>query len=363
MADHLYIATRKGLMMYARNGKGWAHKSTAFLGSPVSMLLVSSDNRTIFAALNLGHFGVKLHRSIDGGATWKELEPPKHAKVETADAEAQAKAPSVAEIWGLAWAGPDKPGQLWAGATPGLFHSPDLGETWTLNEPLWNMPERARWFGGGTVNPALHSICVDRRNSNRIAVAVSCGGVSLSEDGGKTWIVAGHGLRSDYVPPGQQDDPAIQDVHLMVQSPADPKVWWIQHHNGIFRSDNDLKKWDEITSSPISHFGFAVAAHPKDGNTAWFVPAKKDEHRYPVDGNMAVQRTTDGGKTFEVLRRGLPQGNAFDLIYRHGLAVDDTGNRLAMGSTTGSVWTSDNGGDAWTLLSAHLPPVYAVRLA
>jgi hypothetical protein len=58
----------------------------------------------------------------------------------------------------------------------------------------------------------------------------------------------------------------------------------------------------------------------------------------------------------------LPQGNAFDLIYRHGLSVDATGQSLAMGSTTGAVWTSDNAGDEWSLLSAHLPPVYAVKV-
>jgi hypothetical protein len=32
-----------------------------------------------------------------------------------------------------------------------------------------------------------------------------------------------------------------------------------------------------------------------------------------------------------------------------------------MGSTTGSLWVSDNGGDAWQLVNAHLPPIYAVR--
>ncbi len=76
-----------------------------------------------------------------------------------------------------------------------------------------------------------------------------------------------------------------------------------------------------------------------------------------------VTLSEDGGKTFDVLRKGLPQENAFDLIYRHALVVDETGQRLAMGSTTGSVWTSDDSGEAWTLLSAHLPPVAALRLA
>jgi photosystem II stability/assembly factor-like uncharacterized protein len=92
------------------------------------------------------------------------------------------------------------------------------------------------------------------------------------------------------------------------------------------------------------------------------VPAIKDEMRLPRDGALSVTRTTDGGKTWQSFREGLPQRDAFDLIYRHGLDVDETGTRLAMGSTTGALWTSDNAGESWQLLNAHLPPVYAVRL-
>jgi hypothetical protein len=33
-----------------------------------------------------------------------------------------------------------------------------------------------------------------------------------------------------------------------------------------------------------------------------------------------------------------------------------------MGSTTGSLWVSDNAGEKWQLINAHLPPIYAVRL-
>jgi photosystem II stability/assembly factor-like uncharacterized protein len=362
MAERMYAATRKGLMIYARDKNGWRHATTAFLGQPVSMVLASADNKTVFAALNLGHFGTKLHRSDDGGATWTELEAPKFPKVE--GGEKDAKAPAVNAIWALAWADPKNPKALWCGAAPaGLFYSPDLGATWTLNDPLWSMPERERWFGGGTVDTAMHSICVDPRDAKRVAVGVSCGGVTVTEDGGKTWRVAGHGLRSDYTPPDQVEDPVVQDVHLLVQCAADPKVWWIQHHNGIFRSTDDLKSWHEIKSSPVSHFGFPVAVHPKNPDVAWFAPAQKDEFRIPVNGKVVVQRTRDGGKSFDVLSRGLPQENAFDLVYRHGLTVDETGNRLAMGSTTGALWTSDNGGEDWTLISAHLAPIAAVRMA
>lgn len=106
-----------------------------------------------------------------------------------------------------------------------------------------------------------------------------------------------------------------------------------------------------------------MAVHPRDGNTAWFVPAVKDETRVPVDGRLVVTRTRDGGASFEPLQQSFPQQSAFHLIYRHGLDISADGAELAMGSTTGGLWWSGDQGDRWELVSAHLPPIYAVRFA
>jgi hypothetical protein len=106
-----------------------------------------------------------------------------------------------------------------------------------------------------------------------------------------------------------------------------------------------------------------VVVHPDDPNIAWFVPGIKDEKRIPVDGALVVTRTRDGGKSFKSLKKGLPQKHAYDLIFRHGLAIDETGDKLAMGSTTGGVWVSEDQGDSWQSVSHSLPPVYAVRFA
>jgi len=32
-----------------------------------------------------------------------------------------------------------------------------------------------------------------------------------------------------------------------------------------------------------------------------------------------------------------------------------------MGSTTGGLWASDDGGDSWATVSLNLPPIYAVQ--
>jgi hypothetical protein len=168
---------------------------------------------------------------------------------------------------------------------------------------------------------------------------------------------------AEYMPPERRDDPAIQDPHRVVQCAASPDMLWAQHHNGIFRSEDLGRSWSHVTAARPSSFGFAVCVHPRRPGTAWFVPAVKDECRVPVDGHVVVARTRDGGKTFEVLRQGLPQHHAYDLVYRHGLDVDASGARLAMGSTTGSLWVSEDEGTSWVPVTTHLPPIYCVRFA
>ena len=104
-----------------------------------------------------------------------------------------------------------------------------------------------------------------------------------------------------------------------------------------------------------------AAVHPSDGDCAWFAPAAADQQRIPIDGALIVNRTRDGGRSFDTLRSGLPRSDCYDLVYRHGLAVADDGRTLLMGSTTGGLWASGDAGDSWTTVFAHLPPIYAVR--
>jgi hypothetical protein len=366
MSDRIHVGTRKGLFTVERGAGGWRVTGAAFLGDPVSMTLSDTGDNTLYAALNLGHFGAKFHRSTDAGKTWNEVGipafPADPSEQATAEAATEAKAPSLKQIWALETGGPGRAGFLWAGTIPGgLFTSTDRGESWTLVSSLWDMPERKQWFGGGADHPGIHSVCVDPRDSRRVLVGVSVGGAWLTENGGDTWTVRSQGMRAAFMPPEKQYDPVVQDPHRIVQCPAAPEVFWCQHHNGVFRSTNGGKEWTEVTTVKPSVFGFGVVVHPRDPDTAWFVPAVKDECRIPVDGKMVAARTRDGGKTFTVLREGLPQEHAYDLVYRHALDIDDTGDRLAMGSTTGGLWISEDQGDSWREGSAHLPPVYSVR--
>ena len=211
--------------------------------------------------------------------------------------------------------------------------------------------------------PGLHSICIDPHDSRRVWIAVSTRGIWFTGDAGATWSQRGEGMRADHVPPELTHDPIAQDLHCLVQAPSDPSRMWVQQHNGIFVSSDEGRTFTELTGVQPSVFGFPVVVHPRQPDTAWFVPGVKDEKRYPVGGRLVVTRTRDGGRSFDILTKGLPRERAYDVVYRHALAIDGTGDRLAFGSTTGNLWVSEDQGDSWACVSNTLPPVHAVRFS
>lgn len=362
MNERIFVATRKGLFSFVSD----AIERVSFLGDAVSLSLYDRRDGTLYAALGLGHFGVKLRRSRDLGVTWEEIAAPAFPPMPEGHVETLADGRPwpwrVEQIWSLE-AGA-REGELWCGTIGGgLFRSRDRGETWELVRSLWDHPKRKEWFGGGADMPGIHSICVDPKSAGSLLVGVSCGGAWRTRDDGETWELSAEGMFAAFMPPPRRNDPAIQDPHRIVQCKGAPSRLWCQHHNGVFRSDDEGRTWLEVPDVKPSVFGFAVAVHPTDPDTAWLVPAVKDETRVPVDAKVVVSRTRDGGKTWEVLDRGLPPPPAYDLTYRHALDVDSAGARLAFGSTTGSLWITEDAGDRWRCLSTHLPPIYAVRFA
>jgi len=357
MTERLHVGTRKGLFELARGRAGWDIEAVHFLGEPVTAVL--DHDGVVYAALDLGHFGAKLWRRARGEA-WREVGVPQFPPKpdETQD---DPHPWSLGKIWALEPGG--VAGRLWAGTMPGgLFRSDDNGLSWALNETLWRMPERKRWMGvAGGEQPGINSVLIDPRDPDDIRVGVSTAGMWVSGDGGLSWRVINRGMYNEYMPPELMGEPIAQDIHRLARCAAQPDIVWCQHHNGVFRSEDGGANWRELAAIRPAKFGFAVAAHPRDPLTAWFVPAVKDERRVAVEGRVVVARTRDGGGSFEVLTRGLPQRHAYDLVWRHALAVDPTGEVLAFGSTSGGLWVSEDGGESWTMPDARLPPIAAVR--
>lgn len=110
MSDRMLLATHKGFFTVERRGASgtpqWTISQTAFPGDPVSMVLFDSRDSTTYAALNLGHFGVKLHRSTDGGKTWDECAAPVYPgqpapTVPGTEPPAGPRGDTVQQVWSL----------------------------------------------------------------------------------------------------------------------------------------------------------------------------------------------------------------------------------------------------------------------
>lgn len=364
----LLVATRKGAFLY-RSDKGrraWRVTGPLFFGHIVHHLVLDprtgpKGRRTLLAATSTGHLGPTLMRSTDLGRTWQEsTRPPAFPKAGKGE-----KGRAVDHTFWLTPGHASEPGVWYAGTSPqGLFRSEDDGLTWSGVAGFNDNPKYVDWTGGekdGTPDgPKLHSINVDPRDAKRLYVAMSSGGVFESRDRGASWKPLNEGVLADFRP--DKFPEYGQDAHCVRVHPLAPDVLWQQNHCGIFRSTDGARTWSACSKKgSVVHFGFAIAADERDPAQAWVVPAVADECRVAPGGKLVTAHTHDGGKSWKLAKRGLPQRDVYDVVYRH--ALDQRAGTLCFGSTTGNVYVSDDRGVSWTCVANHLPPVYSVRFA
>jgi photosystem II stability/assembly factor-like uncharacterized protein len=358
MASELLLGTRKGLaILTERNGK-WAVSCEAFPGIPVSHACQDTRAGKLWAGQDNGHWGVKLQRSGDRGASWDEIEAPKYPDGTTRH---DGELASNTYVWLIQPGAADKPDELFIGTEPGgLFKSADGGETFELVDGLWSHESRTsgQWFGGGRDHPGLCSLIIDPRDSQHMWAGISVGGVFETTDGGETWLGRNKGLKACYLP-----NPSAEyghDPHYIVSSPANPDVLWQQNHCGVFRSADGGQNWQDVSQEGgPAYFGFAIAVDEQDADTAWLIPAIDAEYRIPINRSLCVLRTEDGGQTWTEHRAGLPQDDCYDIAFRH--ALDVSGDRLAFGTTSGNIYFSEDRGDTWDCIAHNLATVYSVK--
>jgi photosystem II stability/assembly factor-like uncharacterized protein len=382
--SNILVGTRKGTFIVEKTGGRWRPRLAGHAGAGVNFVARDPHTGTLWAALGHGHWGAKLSRSTDDGATWQDatqikypegakyLAPPDPTEDGVGPGEATLRDATLLKLWLIAFGAP---GTIHVGTIPGgLFTSRDGGASFELNRPLWNHESRGgdhfgggggkvtHWYGTpaaeGEFAPGIHSIVVDPRDPDRVLVAVSTAGVLETVDGGKTWRGRNKGMLNDYLP-----DPAAEwghDPHFVALCPGQPDHVWQQNHSGVFYSSDGAATWQRVSQPEQGvHFGFPVCVDDRSGTTAWLVPGKADMQRTAIDGALFVARTEDGGKTWRQLREGLPQENAYDVVYRH--AFGNAGDTLAFGSTTGNLYVSEDRGDSWRAVANNLPPIYSVR--
>jgi photosystem II stability/assembly factor-like uncharacterized protein len=356
----LLVGTSKGVfLLRAGAGRaGWRLEGPWFAGRAVDAVCIDGrGGRTrLLAGTTSSHWGPSVFRSDDLGRTWEEPEGPAIRFPEDADA-------AVRRIWQLRPGRDDEPGVIHAGVEPAaLFRSEDGGESFALVRGLWDHPHRPRWQPGGG-GLCLHTIVPHPTDPSRMWVAISTGGVYRTDDGGASWRPRNAGIRAPFLP-GDEPPEFGQCVHKVDLNPARPDTLFLQHHWGVYRSDDGGDTWAGIGDALPSDFGFPVVVHPHDPDTVYVLPLESDAVRATPDARARVYRSRDGGGTWGACEDGLPQREAWLTVLRDAMTTDGlTPAGIYFGTRTGEVFASADDGDHWALVHAHLPPVLAVRAA
>jgi hypothetical protein len=357
MTDLLAIGTRKGLWLARSEDdrRTWTLDGPHLLAQEVAA--VSIDTRRsparVLAGIQYGHWGPTVMRSDDLGGSWDETE---HGSI-TFPEDAGA---ALARVWQLRPDTADRPDVVWAGCEPhSLWRSTDGGCTFDLVRGLWDHPHRPTWEPGGG-GGAVHTILLDPA-SDRVTVAMSTGGVYLSEDGGEKWTPRNHGITASFMP-GELPEYG-QCVHKVAVDAAGPDRMYAQNHFGVFRTDDAGVSWTSIAEGLPVDFGFPIVSSPRTPGTAWVMPLVADMQRVPPEGRLRVHRTRDAGETWTELGAGLPDGS-WTSVLRDAFCADEAETTgIYLGTRDGCVYASADEGDTFTTIAEHLPDVLALRAA
>lgn len=355
MTDLLAIGTRKGLFLARSEDdrRTWTVGEPHLLAQEVAAVCVDTRRSSprVLAGIQYGHWGPTVMWSDDLGASWQETDSGAIRFPEDAGA-------ALARVWQLRPDTADRPDVVWAGAEPhSLWLSTDGGCSFSLVRGLWDHPHRPTWEPGGG-GGAVHTILPDP-TSDRVTVAMSTGGVYVSEDGGASFEPRNRGISAVFMP-----EPAPeygQCVHKVAVDAAGPDRMYAQNHFGVFRTDDAGRSWTSIADGLPADFGFPIASSPSAPGTAWVVPLVADMQRVPPGGKLRVHRTRDAGSTWEEGGEGLPDA-AWTAVMRDAFCVDEgepTG--VYVGTRDGCVYASADEGESFALVADHLPDVLALR--
>lgn len=350
----VWAGTRKGAFVFrSRDRKKWAVDGPLFRGMEVHC--VARDPREphrYYAAVNSPWFGAHIHASEDGGKSWKLSEDGLAVK--------SVPGASLTCVWHIEPGADDEPGVVYAGGDPGvLFRSGDWGRSWEEVTSLNAHPTRPRW-NPGAGGMCLHSIqCL---GEGRMLVAISAAGAFRTSDGGATWEPFNQNVRTDFQP---EKYPEVgQCVHKLLAHPRNPQALYQQNHCGIYKARFNGRRWTDISRGLPSRFGFGLAVPAAEPETLFTVPIEGAEYRCAPEGKFRVARSRDGGKTWKLLTRGLPQRNAHLLTLRKGMAADTLDEAgVYIGTTNGQLYNSADAGDSWSAMAEHLPAVISVAAA
>ncbi|MEL6870749.1 MAG: glycosyl hydrolase [Pseudomonadota bacterium] len=324
---------------------------------PDVMYAVSWQRIRSVAALMDGGPGTGIHKSEDGGETWREL--------------TSGLPDTVMGKTGVAIS-PQKPDVIYAtielaNRTGGFWRSEDGGESWE---------KRSDYISGGTGPHYYNEIFASPHQFDRVYQMDVW--MHVTEDGGKTFTKV-------------NSDTKHSDHHAMAFDPNDPDYLLVGVDGGIYESYDGADSWRYAANLPITQYYKVAVDYDKpfynvyggtqDNNSQggpsrtmsahgitngdWFVTLFGDGHQSAVDpnnpdiiyaewqqGNLTRYDRRTGEQVY--IRPQAGEGEAPDRYNWDAPILISPHDSKTLFFASHRIWRSDDYGDSWTAISGDL---------
>lgn len=323
MENLLFIATHKNLVICRKQDSAWEEIRGGLDGLKVTSVMAREG--VILAGTRNG-----VYRSDDLGSSWRE-------------------ASAGLDIRHVRWLAyhPDISDFEFAGTEPaGIFFSQDGAETWRACPEVAQLRQEHGWYL--PYSPEAGCVRGFAFHGSRAYAAVEVGGVLRSDDGGVTWQLA-EGSSGD---PDDEDTDSRSTVHPDVHSinvhPSSPDLVYAPTGGGFYRSSDGGKTWQYRYDC----YCRAVWIDPDDPEHMILGPADG------VDRNGRIERSRDGGHTWESASTGLATPWRRHMVERFTQA----GEELLAVLSNGDLWSARLGESplVWRQVTPEIQGIAAV---
>jgi photosystem II stability/assembly factor-like uncharacterized protein len=329
LSQQVLVGTREGVVIIERDASGseWRVAHRAITDKHISAIMKEPESGLIFA----GAFQGGIMVSADEGKTW----------------EARNDGMTQNNVYSLATRNINGQVRVFAGTEPAhLFVSENLGMNWKELPALRSVPSVPKWsFPAPPHIGHVKHINFDPENPTTIYASIEVGGLLRSTDGGEHW----------------EEFPGLyEDVHRLMIHPTQAKFLYAVTGRGLYTGPERGARWEQWTrrEDEIGGYPDGFVFRPSDSKLMFMTAAHDAPGTWRTThfAGARISRSKDGGRTWEILKNGLPDRLQASI---EAFCLEETGASTAIyaATTAGEVICSQDLGDGWKVIIKGLPPV------
>lgn len=323
-SQEMLVASTEGISIFKRTEGAWVLAYRSLDGVSVSGVTRSPTGRLLASTHGFG-----VYVSDDEGRTWTLS----NAGLEQYD------------LWSIKTVSIRGRSLIFAGSLPAhLWRSENDGRSWQDQTGLRLAPSAAEWMF--PVPPHVAHVLDVGSLDDTLYVGIEVGALLSSDDAGETFVEL----------PVNPEVSEV-DIHRIGLHPARPDRLIISTGWGVFISHDRGRSWQASGELPAIHYPVPLLIHPDDPDLLYVAGGEGwPPQWYKIGRSRAkIARSRDGGKTWDRLLGGLPDGQRPTW---GGMAMEawPGGSAIYAVDTDGAIYESLDQGDHWSVV-AEVPPV------